>query len=70
MSAASSGDVSNTAAVAMGAADEDVGTVTHWSVVRGSEFVAHGPLPAEVEITSGDTYTFPIGAIQFNASTT
>ena len=54
----------------MGAATADVGTVTHWSVVRGSEFVAYDPLPAEVEITSGDTYTFPIGAIQFNADST
>lgn len=68
LTAASNGDVSNSAAVAMGAADEDVGTVTHWSAVRGSEAVAYGALPAEVEITNGDTYTFPVGAIQFNIS--
>lgn len=70
ISNASSGDISNTAVVAMGAADEDVGTVTHWSAVRGTDAVAYGSLTTARAINNGDEYNIPIGEIQFNGSTT
>ena len=65
---ASAGDISNTAAIAFGTADEAVGTVTHWSAVRGSDAVAFGTVPSTT-IGNGDTFTVPIGGLDINGST-
>ena len=69
ISDASSGDIQNDAAVAFGTADENIGDVTHWSALRGTDAVAYGSL-TDVTINDGDSYTIPIGEIQFNGTTT
>ena len=66
---ASNGDINNSAAIAFGTADEDVGTVTHWSAYRGNTPVAFGTLPSTT-INDGDTFTINSGTLQFNGSTT
>ena len=65
----STGDISNTAAIAFGTADEDVGTVIYCSAHRGSAAVGYWPLPTTI-INSGDSFTIPIGALQMNGSST
>lgn len=67
ISDASNGDISNTVAIPFPEADEDVGTITHWSAYRGADPVGHGTV-SSVVINSGDSYTIPIGALQFNGS--
>ena len=67
--AAAAGDVSNTAAIAFGTADEAVGTVTWASAYRSAAPVGKWPLPSTV-IADGDTFTIPIGALDLNGATT
>ena len=69
ISGASAGDVSNTAAIAFGTADEAVGTVIWCSAYRGAAAVGKWPLPSTV-IADGDTFTIPIGALDLNGATT
>ena len=68
ISAASGGDISNAAAIAYGTADEDVGTVTHWAAFRGQDPVAFGTVPPTT-VNNGDSFTIPVGALQFNGAT-
>ena len=67
ISNAANGDVSNSAAIAFGTADEDVGTVTHWSAYRGNAAVAYGTLPNR-DIGDGDTFTINSGSLQINGA--
>ena len=69
ISDAANGDIQITAALAFGAADEAVGTLTHWSAYRSNLAVAFGTLPSTI-IANGDTFTVDANAIQFNLSTT
>ena len=69
ISDASSGDISNVAAISFGTANANVGTVTHWSAVRGTDGVAYGTLPSTT-ISSGDSFSIAAGTLQFNGSTT
>ena len=67
ISAAANGDIMNSVAIIFGTADEDVGTVTHWSAYRGNSPVAFGTLP-NTAINNGDTFTINSGSIDFNGS--
>lgn len=68
ISAASDGDVHNNAAIDFGTADENVGTVTHWSAVRGTAGVGYGTLPSTT-INNGDSFSINAESLQFNGST-
>ena len=68
ISAASSGDIENDVAIDFGTADDDVGTVTHWSAYRGSAPVAFGTLPSTA-INDGDSFEINANSLQFNGST-
>lgn len=68
-SAASNGDVSNNSAIDFGTADENVGTVTHWSLYKGSSPVAYGTVPSTT-INSGDSFSINSGSLQINGSST
>ena len=68
ISNAANGDISNSAAIPFGTADEDVGTVTHWSAYRGSAPVAFGTLPITI-IENGDSFSINSGTLQINGST-
>ena len=67
-SVASGGDVDNDNDIEFGTADDDVGTVTHWSAYDGTDPVAYGTLPSTT-IADGDTFTINAGSLQFNGST-
>lgn len=69
ISDASDGDISNSVAIDFGAADENVGTVTHWSAVRGTDAVAYGTLP-NTAINDGDSFQINSGTLQINGSST
>ena len=69
ISDASAGDINNSAAIEFGVADQDVGTVTHWSAFRGSAAVAFGTLPSTT-VNNGDSFQINAGTLQFNGSTT
>ena len=69
ISAASNGDISITVDIEFGDADEAVGTVTHWSLVRGSDGVAYGTLPNTV-IGNGDSFKINADSLDINGSTT
>ena len=66
-STASNGDVDNDNDIDFGMADEDVGTVTHWSAYRGNVRVGWGTLPSTV-IGDGDTFKINAGTLQLNGS--
>ena len=68
ISDASAGDITNNADIDFGAADEDVGTVTHWSALRGGDAVGHGTVPSTV-INSGDSFKINAQTLDFNGST-
>ena len=65
---AANGDITNAAALAFGRADEDVGTVRHWSALRGADAVAFGAVTV-TEIGLGDTFALNQGTIDINGST-
>lgn len=65
---ASNGDIENSAAIDFGTADEDVGTVTHWSAYRGSDPVAYGTLPSTT-INDGDSFSIDANSLEINGST-
>lgn len=69
ISNASAGDIMINVAKNFGAADEDVGTVTHWSLVRGSDGVAYGTLPS-TQINNGDSFTINANTLRILGSTT
>ena len=69
ISAASNGDISITADIDFGDADEAVGTVGWWSLVRGSDGVAYGTLPSTV-IGNGDSFKINADSLDINGSTT
>ena len=64
----SDGDIMNTAAIAFGMATAPVGTVTHWSTVRGVVPVGYGTLPNTV-INTGDTFSIDANTLQINGAT-
>ena len=66
---ASNGDITNAVAVDFGMADAAVGTVTHWSAVRGADAVAYGPLP-NTAIADQDGFEIDAQTLDFNGSTT
>ena len=68
ISTAANGDISNSADIDFGTADENVGTVNHWTAVRGPNQVAYGTLP-ETTINAGISFTIKSGQLQFNGST-
>ena len=68
ISAASNGDIQNTANIDYGAATAAVGTVTHWSAYRSSAPVAFGTLPSTV-INNGDSFRINANTMRFNGST-
>ena len=69
-SAASNGDVTNNAAIDFGTADENVGTVTHWSLIRNSNSagITYGTLPS-TEINNGDSFQINAQTLDINGST-
>ena len=67
ISDAADGDIENTAAIAFGMANADVGTVNWWSAMRGAAAVAYGTLP-ERTIADGDTYTINANSLDINGS--
>ena len=69
LTAAMNGDIESNIAIAFGTADEAVGTITHWSAVRGADAVGWGTLPSTV-MGNGDTFTINSGALDFMGSTT
>ena len=69
ISSASNGDIENSVAVDFGEATEDVGTVTHWSAIRGTDAVAFGTLP-NTTINNGDSFEIDANSMQFNGSST
>ena len=69
ISNASDGDITFTAGIAFGAADEAVGTVTHWSAYRGTDPVAFGTVPSTV-IANGDSFTINANSLVFDGSST
>ena len=67
---ASSGDVSNVAAIDYGTASGgNPGTLTHWSAFRGNDYVASGTLD-NTTINDGDSFQINAGEIEFLGSTT
>lgn len=62
------GDLTVTADIDFGAAGSDVGAVTHWSLVRGTDAVAYGTLP-ETEVLSGDTFKINANSLRINGTT-
>ena len=69
ISNASNGDITNNAAIDFGTADQVVGTVSHWSAVRGSTPVAYGTLPSTT-INNGDSFQINAQTLDINGSTT
>ena len=69
ISAASAGDITNNAAIDFGTATANVGTVTHWSAVRGAAGVAYGTLPSTA-INNGDSFQINAQTLDINGSTT
>ena len=69
ISAASNGDISITGDIDFGTADEAVGTVTHWSLYRGTDAVAFGTLPSTA-IANGDSFKINADSLDINGSTT
>ena len=63
-----SGDIEITADIDFGTATADVGTVTHWSLYRGTDPVAFGTLPNTV-IASGDSFKINANTLDINGST-
>ena len=68
-SVASNGDVENNDDIEFGTADDDVGTVTHWSAYRGATPVGFGTLPSTV-IANGDTFTINANSLDINGAST
>ena len=69
ITAASNGDIRNSAAIDFGTADEAVGTVTHWTASRGADPVAFGTLP-NTAIANGGSFEINANSLQINGSTT
>ena len=70
ITAASNGDVSNSAAIAFGTVTANVGLPTHWSTYRSGAPHAFGTLPDDGAVNTGDTYTINSGSMQFNGAST
>ena len=68
IAAAANGDIDNDVAIDFGTADEDVGTVTHWSAFRGSDEVGFGTVPS-TQIDNGDSFVMDANSLQVNGST-
>ena len=68
ISTASNGDIEITADIDFGTATADVGTVTHWSLYRGTDPVAFGTLP-NTTIASGDSFKINANTLDINGST-
>ena len=68
ISNASGGDISITADIAFGTADEAVGTVIFATFYRGADAVGYIALPSTT-IGSGDTFTINADSINFNSIT-
>lgn len=68
ISNASDGDISNSAAIAFGAATANIGAVAWWSAFRGTDAVAWGTMP-ETTINDGDSFTIGVGLLRLNGST-
>lgn len=69
ISNASGGDIRVTTAINFGTADEDVGTVTHWSAYRGANPVAFGTLTS-TQINANDSWSIAADALRINGSST
>ena len=69
ISDAADGDITNDEDLDWPQADEAVGTVTHWSAVRGAAGVAFGTLPNTV-IDSGDSFRINASTLDLNGATT
>ena len=65
---AASGSVKNKNAVVFGVALADVGTITHYSLSRGSSYVAFGELPSTT-INQGDSFQITAESIVISGST-
>ena len=62
-------DLDNTGSVAFAESTEGWGTITHIGIlnaVTGGDLVMHGPLASSKVIDTGETITFPVGAVSFN----
>lgn len=64
------GDLTINVACAFGEADEDVGTVTHYSIKRGTDNVSWDAFASGTTINDGDTFTIPANTIMINGTTT
>lgn len=69
ISDAVSGDIRNNDAINFGVADENVGTVGWWSIVRGNDGVAWGTITQTI-INQNDSISIPMSVLQINGATT
>ena len=68
ISTAANGDIEVDVDIEFGTADDDVGTVTHWSAYRGSDAVAFGTVP-NTTIADGDSFKINMNTLDINGST-
>ena len=64
---AANGDISNSAGIDFGATTAALGTITHWSALRGTALVAWSTTPSTV-MAIGDGFEINSGSMQFNGS--
>lgn len=69
ISDAASGDITNTAIVDFGTADENVGVIVGVSGYRGAQPVGYWAVPA-TRVDSGDRFQVNVGGLDINGSST
>ena len=69
ISDASGGSIEVDVAIDFGTADEDVGTVTHLSAVRGTDAVGYWTIPSTT-INNGDSFEVNADTVDFNITST
>ena len=62
------GDLTITVAVNFGTSNAALGTITHWSLFRGTEGVAFDTLPSTV-VQNGDSFTINANVLKINGTT-
>ena len=63
------GDLTVTADIDFGQASSAVGTLTHWSLFRGTSPVAYGTLPANTVVNNGDSFKINANTLIINGTT-
>ena len=63
------GDLTVTADIDFGQASSDVGTLTNWSLFRGTSAVAFGTLPGNTTVNNGDSFKINANSLVINGTT-